>query len=259
MKIWIVTLLLVSFSIVAQKPVDAIFIRETPLKAKTFIGVDNFKAMYLIDKDVLYKKDNAKTISYNNLQLGSITSANVSNPLKINVFYRDFNTVVILDNRLAEIFKLDFNTIEPYRSISCITSGHDSTLWVFNQITQQLELYDYKTHVSRAKTLPVSSPVLDIKSDYNNCWLLTEDYLYQYNYFGILINKIKNEGYIAISENNENIILKKGNLLYYLKKNTDAIVPIKLPNLLINQFSVTNETLYIYNNEFLKEFQLKTN
>ena len=259
MKIWIVTLLLVSFSIVAQKPVDAIFIKETPLKAKTFIGVDNFNAMYVIDKDVLYKKDNAKTISYNNLQLGSITSANVSNPLKINVFYRDFNTVVILDNRLAEIIKLDFNSLEPYKSISCVSPGHDSTLWIFNQITQQLEIYDYNIQKTRAKTMPVSSSVLDIKSNYNTCWLLTDNYLYQFNYFGTLVKKTKNDGYTAIAEDNENIILKKNHSLYYLKKNTNTIVPIHLPNLLIKQFSVTNETLYIYNNETLKEFQLKTN
>lgn len=259
MKIWIVTLLLVSFSIVAQKPVDATFIKDTPLKAKTLVGVDNFKAMYVIDKNVLYKKDDSKTISYNNLQLGSITSANIYNPLKINLFYKDFNTVVILDNRLAEIIKVDFNTLEPYRSLSCVSSGHDSSLWVFNQITQQLELFDYKNKLTRANTLPVSSPVLDIKSNYNTCWLLTADYLYQYNYFGTMIRKIKNEGYTALAETNENIILKKVNLLYYLKKKTDTIVPIKLPNLLIKQFSVTNETLYIYNNESLKEFQLKTN
>ena len=134
MKVCVYILLLATFSIVAQNPIDATFIKDTSLKDKTFIGVDNFKSLYYIDKDVLYKKNDTKTISYNNLQLGSITSANISNPLKINVFYKDFNTAVILDNRLAEIFKLDFNSIEPYRSISYISSGHDSTLWIFNQI-----------------------------------------------------------------------------------------------------------------------------
>jgi hypothetical protein len=191
--------------------------------------------------------------------LGNITSANASNPLKINVFYRDFNTAIILDNRLAEIFKLDFNSIEPYRSISHISSGHDNTLWLFNQDTQQLEVYDYKNNITRSKSLPVSNTVLDIKSNYNYCWLLTKDYLYLYNYVGTLLSKTKNNGYTSMDESDGNIILKKDNNLFYIKKDTETVVSIVLPNLLINQFSVTNETLYIYNNETLKQFQLKTN
>jgi hypothetical protein len=44
-----------------------------------------------------------------------------------------------------------------------------------------------------------------------------------------------------------------------MKSNQDEILPIITPNLLINQFLVTNETLYIYNSETLQQFQLKTN
>lgn len=251
--------LFLPFLIVAQEPIEATFISETNLKAQTLVAIDNFKTLYYINNNVLFKKDDTKTISYNNLQLGNITSANAYNPLKINVFYRDFNTAVILDNRLAEIFKLDFNSIEPYRSISHISSGHDNTLWLFNQNTQQLEVYDYKNNITRSKTLPVSNTVLDIKSNYNYCWLLTKDYLYLYNYVGTLLTKTKNNGYTSMDESDGNIILKKDNNLFYIKKDTETTVPIILPNLLINQFSVTNETLYIYNNETLKQFQLKTN
>ena len=259
MKYSLFTFLLISFSIAAQKPIETSFIGETPLKAETLVAVDNFKSLYYINNNVLYKKDNTKTISYSNLQLGHMTSVNASNPLKINVFYKDFNTAIILDNRLAEMFKLDFNAIEPYRSISFISSGHDNTLWLFNQDTQQLEVYDYKNNLTRSRTLPVSNTVLDIKSNYNYCWLLTIDYLYLYNYVGTLLIKVKNEGYTSMEESDENIILKKDNDLFYLKKNTNSLVPISLPNLLIKQFSLTNETLYLYNNEILKQFQLKTN
>ena len=42
-----------------------------------------------------------------------------------------------------------------------------------------------------------------------------------------------------------------------LPKNNSEIIPITHPNLLINQFLVTNETLYIYNDEKLRRYQLK--
>ncbi len=259
MKNYFLSFLFISFSIVSQEPIEAVFINETVFKAERLIAVDNFKSLYYTNNNVFYKKNDTKTISYNNLQLGTITSANAFNSFKINLFYKDFNTAIILDNRLAVIFKIDFNDIQPYKNVSYISTGNDNTLWLFNQDTQQLEVYDYKNNITQAKTLPVKSNVLDMKSNYNYCWLLTDKYLLIYNYFGTLISKITNQGFTALDESDENIILKKENTLFYLKKNTETIVPIDLPNLLINQFSLTNETLYIYNNKTLKQFQLKTN
>ena len=103
----------------------------------------------------------------------------------------------------------------------------------------------------------MQSAVLDIKSNYNYCWLLTQKHLYIYNYFGSLLKKIKNEGYQEFVNYNENLILKKGNTLFYLKQNSDEIKPVKTLNLLINQIFVTNQTLYIYSTKTLHELQLK--
>ncbi|GAA4799629.1 hypothetical protein [Litoribaculum gwangyangense] len=249
--------LALSCSIFGQETIETSFVKETPLKVETVVNIDNFGTIYYIENDVFNKKTLDRTITYNNIQLGRLHSANAFNPLKINLFYKDFNTVIILDNRLAEIFKIDFNAITPYKNITHISTGFDNTLWVFNQDLQKLELFDYKTQTTRALTVPVQSPVLDLKSNYNYCWLLTEKYLYMYNYFGSLVLKIKNEGYSTLVESNENIILKRDNNLLYLKRSSAVPVPIKMPNLLINQFFVTNETLYIYNQEILQQLQLK--
>jgi hypothetical protein len=259
MKFTIYILFVFSVSIVTQDVIETTFVKKTAFKADDIIAIDNFGTTYFISNNVFHKKDGTKTVTYNNLQLGNINSANAFNPLKINLFYKDFNTVIILDNRLAEIFKIDFNALNEYKNVSHISTGHDNTIWIFNQDLQKLELFDYKTRTSRAQTVPVQSAVLDLKSNYNSCWLLTENYLYNYNYFGSLVNKIKNNGYTSLVESNENIILKKGDLLFFFKKNSDNSLPIKIPNLLINQFFVTNETLYIYDNETLQEFQLKIN
>ena len=89
--------------------------------------------------------------------------------------------------------------------------------------------------------------------------MLTTDYIYKYNYFGSLLYKIENKGYTSLIESNGNIYLQKENELYLLKKETENIVQIRIPKLLINQFLVTNETLYIYDDEFLHEYQLLTN
>ena len=258
MKFLLYLFVFLPYSITSQEVIETSFVKKNVIPAKAIVGLNNFDTpFYISTNNVFTTTRNHTEFTYNNIQLGPITSANVFNSLKINLFYKDFNTVVILDNRLSEMFKIDFNAIQPYKSVSNISTGYDNTLWVFNQDTRQLELYDYKTNGTRAQTLPVKSDVLDLKSNYNYCWLLTKESLYIYNYFGSLIKKIKNIGYTSIAEDNGNIILKKENNLFYLKKNTDRIIRIELPNLLINQFFVTNESLYIYANETLQQFQLK--
>jgi len=260
MKHFLYILLACCFSVHSQERVEATLIKKTELQADAFVSVTNFDTTFYILDNVLFKhNDETKgiDIGYNNFQLGNITSANTFNPLKINVFYKDFNTVVILDNRLAEIFKVDFNTLSDYKNISHVATGSDNTLWVFNETTQQLELFDYKTNTTRAKTLPIKHPVLDMKSNYNYCWILTEDSIYKYDYFGNLLKKIKKEGFTSMAIKDEDLVLKKDNTLFYLKKDTEKDIPIALPNLLINGFFATNETLYIYNLETVFEYQLK--
>lgn len=240
----------------SQNSLDVKLVDKIKLQEDNLVQIDNFNNVYFVGENALVKQTNDSEFIYNNRLLGQIHIVDVFNPLKVNLFYRDFNTVVVLDNRLSEISKINFNTTKPYRIISHISTGNDNTIWCFNQNTQELELFDYRTNTTKAKTLPIAENVIQITSNYNTCWVLTKNYLYVYNYFGSLLKKMKNDGYHSISESNGNIVMQKDNSLFYLKNNTGNVIPIKLPNLLIKQFFVTNETLYIYDDEFLHQYQL---
>ena len=259
MKLFSYFFLFVSFSMFSQESIDAELLSKEKFKNDQIISVDNFGTVYSLDNNTLYKTVNNNSINYSNVQLGEIDRVDLFNPLKINLFYKDFNTVIVLDNRLAEIFKIDFNFNENYKNASFISTGNDNTIWVYNQDSQQLELFDYKANNTRVVTLPILSNIFDLKSNYNYCWLLTKDYLYQYNYFASLVLKIKNDGFTEIAQTNGKLLLKKDNSIYYLEKDSSTPIKIKLPKLLINAFFVNNETLYIYDNEFLYKYQLKIN
>lgn len=253
-------LLLLPFFAFAQQSIETTFVNKTELNVEIFVGIDNFETTYYLNNNELFKTENGNVVStYSNILLGQITSVNTFNPLKIVVFYKAFNTIVILDNRLSEMFKLDFNTIQPFKDITHITTGIDNTIWLFNQTTQQLENYDYKANVTRIKALPIQSEVIDLTSNYNFSWLLTKDYLYSYNYVGSLLSKIKNTGFTKLIQTNGNLILQKENQLFYLPKDTEVFLELKIPKLLIKQFFVINETVYIYDDEFLYQYRLKIN
>lgn len=250
-------ILFVSVSLFSQEKIEFKHISTEKLNVDQMIGIDNFGVQYYISNAIFYKKDNEKIINYSNVQLGEISTAKVFNPLKINLFYKDFNTVVVLDNRLAEITNIDFNTLSPLRQVTHISYFNDNTIWLYNQDSQQLEVFDYITKKSKGKSLPITGSVLDLTSNYNNCWLLTNTHLYTFSYFGSVISKLPHSGYTQLEENNDNLFLLKENTLYFKSKNDEEIRTLNLPELLIKQFFVTNESLYIYDGENLHQYQLK--
>ncbi|MCX7551764.1 hypothetical protein [Xanthomarina sp. F2636L] len=256
MKTVLYFIFFISYSIFGQEPIETTFVSKIPFEADCLIGIDNFGTVYYINKNTLYKIEDKNNYSYSNVQFGKITSANSFNPLKITVFYEDFNTAFILDNRFAEILKIDFNSLEYYKNVSFVSTANDNALWVFNEDIQQLELFDYKTHKIRATTLPIQSKALDLKSNYNYAWILTEKFLYKYNYFGSLVYKIENMGYTSLVESNDKIFLVKNNSLTFFNESEKVYQLIETPELLTKQFLVTNETVYIYDSKILHKFQL---
>jgi len=255
----IVVILLLSFNTVfTQSSVSATFLKEEPLKVDHLVGLDSFDTRFYINGITFYKKSNTMTYDYSNVQLDAISYADTFNPLKSVLFYQDFNTIIVLDNRLAEITKTDFNVLSPLRLVTHISSGNDNTIWLFNQNTLQIELFDYLERKTRITSLPISSEVLALESNYAHCWVLTKDFIYKYHYTGGLIYKIVNDGYTQLKENNNNIFLLKDKSIFYKPKNSDEISLLFSSELLINQFLVTNETLYIYNEGNLQQYQLKT-
>ncbi|MBT8253377.1 MAG: hypothetical protein KJN68_05345, partial [Bacteroidia bacterium] len=136
------------------------FIDKTILNADMLVNIDSFGTIYSIDGDTFIKTQGTQNIYFSSIQLGNITSANVFNPLKFPVFYENFNTVVILDNRLAEITRVNFNDLTPFRLVTKISAGFDNAIWIYNQNTQQMELFDYLNRKTRIKSLPISGEVI---------------------------------------------------------------------------------------------------
>lgn len=251
--------MLIPFIVSSQHTIQAELTNQYPADNFSFVEVDNFGTTYYIKENTFHKVTPQERLDYSNYQLGNPSSANIFNPLKICLFYQDFNTLIILDNRLAEIFKIDFNQLQPYKNVIMVSPGNDNNIWVFNLISQSIELYDFKNNAVKAKTLPINEKPLDLISNYNYCWLLTDNHIYKYNYFGSLIYKIKNKGFEAIKQFNDSLFLLKQNTIYKYNESMQEFTQITIPKLLIKQFFVNNESLYIYTNKTLKQFHLKYN
>ncbi len=226
------------------------------LDAEKFIGVDFHDNSYYIKDQILFKKTNHSLFNFKDFQLGEIYSVDISNPMNIAVYYQDFNVVVLLDNKLSEIERINFNTIFEFINTSQVSIAANNSLWIFNLDLQQLELYNYRSQNKTIVSQPFNGEIIQQVSNINYCFLMTEKYIRAYNIYGSLIIKIPNEGYQKISQLNENLIVKKDNDLYYINKETQETAKIKSPEISIKDLQLTEEFLYIYNENKLSKFKL---
>ena len=113
------------------------------LENKTYIGFDGLGNNYYIKENVFSKQNESQVWEYKNVALGKITSVDYVNPLKIVVFYEDFNTIITLDNQLNEIQKLNIFDIDNTIFASKVGLASQDQFWIYNSLTQQIMLFDY--------------------------------------------------------------------------------------------------------------------
>lgn len=232
------------------------FVEKIDLEADTFIGIDSYNDMFYIKDQVLYKKTAASLFNFKDFQLGAIQSVDIINPMTIAVYYSDFNTVVLLDNKLTEVERINFNELTDFVNTSNATLAANNSLWIFNIDLQQLELYNYRSQNKVLVSLPIQGEVLSQASNFNYCFILTEEKIRAYNIYGSLLTELDNDGFEKIFQLNENLVALKNNELYFIAKENKQIDKIKSPEINIKDLQLKQDFLYIYDGEKLHTFTL---
>ncbi len=126
-------------------PAQENFILEKNISVRAdFFSVDNLGNIYAVLGSQIqkYNPDGEPVFSYSDKIRGSITSIDVSNPMKILLFYKNNLQVVFLDNTLSqqgEPVELDKMGLQ---QASLVCSSINNGLWVYNQGNFQLVRLD---------------------------------------------------------------------------------------------------------------------
>lgn len=105
---------------------------------------DHLGNVYTVNEDELTKfLPNGKMAGrYSNLRLGSISHLDVSNPLKILVYYRDFQQIVFLDNQLS----VNSNAVSleemGYEQAELVCASANNSFWVYDKQNNELLRFD---------------------------------------------------------------------------------------------------------------------
>lgn len=210
--------LIITSNLIAQSSINCIKVDSINLeRAEEFVGKDNLQNYYYVVNNELFKKNKSKAYNYKNLALGEIHDIAIENPLQIILLYKNFNTVVLLDNQLNEVQKIDFNSINQNLIITSIGFGGQNKLWFFDSVSQKIGIYDLITSSIKFLSTPLKGNITKKMTTYNLFYFVNENKEYQsISIFG----KIENLGYLPPNDNfcflNENKIIFTTNNSFYL-------------------------------------------
>ena len=106
-----------------------------------YATTDNLGNLYLITQQNAIEKyapDQHLLCRYSNNRLGATTWLDVTNPLKVLIWYADFRTVVFLDRNLTQLGELNLLQ-KGYPEVRTVAATADGNIWLYDELAFQLK------------------------------------------------------------------------------------------------------------------------
>jgi hypothetical protein len=246
-------------SLSAQEPVIPVKLLSNALAGpQRYLGTDAFGWKYTIVENEFRKEKDNKTMRYKSVSLGEIYKADLQNPLQIILFYRKFNTAVLLDNQLNETTRINFSNVPQPLIAEAVGLASQNRLWIYDITTQQLGLYDLIQKNFKTITPPFSDNIKYYQNDYNYFyWIDTSNKCFMVNLFGNVgaLGLIPDYDQIQLLSSSEAII-KKGNALYLYNLETQTQKPIALVEKSFQSFHYTAQILSIFTDSEINTYKI---
>ncbi|MEO7264925.1 MAG: hypothetical protein ABIW38_08435 [Ferruginibacter sp.] len=234
----------------------------------SYLDADVLDNIYLITETNQLRKLNSNgdsIASYNDVKkYGNPSLIDVSNPMKILVYYRNFSTVVMLDRLLTFRNSINLRKLNIF-SVKALSISYDNNTWVFDE-----QDYKLKKISDEGKLLQessdwriimdaVPSPTQIIDRDKFVYLYDSSKGFYVFDYYGSFKNNIPlfNWHNSTISKNRIMGFANDSLLLYDLTINRQS--SYLLPGILKNCLSIKaiNSKLYALKNEGLEIYRIK--
>lgn len=258
-KIFLFFFILQLTAIFAQQQnlkVAVISIQKTD--ADVFVGFDGMGTVYYLKNNVFYSKNKKELWQYKNVSLGKPTKIDIQNPLKIMLFYENFNTVILLDNQLNETQKINFSENDVPIVASAAGNASQNRLWIYNSLTQQIGLFDFLKNTFQSITPPIQGNLKQYQSDFTIFqWIDSELNWYSCDVFGKItsLGKVPDFNQIQIIDSNDLIFTKDGSLLLRdLKKN--SMYTIENVEKSFTNFFYKDQILSIFTNQEITNYKI---
>ncbi len=198
--------------------------------------VDNLNNIYLLNHNNQVKKLDDKYDSaavFNDVRrYGDIYLLDVSNPLKVIAYYKDFNTILVLDR-----FLNTRNTIDLRKSgilqAKAVAQSYDNNYWVFDELDNKIKKIDDNGNV----LLESADFRILFSEQYDPVQLIDKDgllYLYDpkngwlvFDYYGAFKQRIQVTGWKDVQVTGKNVQGRDNIFLYFANPKALDIQQVK--------------------------------
>ena len=204
----------------------------------TDFTVDNLGNLYLISQNGQLKKYSPTGDSmavFNNLRrYGKLHSVDISNPLKLLLYYRDFQTVVILDRFLNTRSTVDLRKAGLYQ-VKAVAQSYDNNIWIYDEQESKLKKVGDDGHILDQSTDfrllfdSVPSPAYIIDQNKQLYLYDSSKGVYIFDYYGAFKKRIQFTGWTDFAVINQTILGRDGKFLYRYEPGTLDLKQFPLP------------------------------
>ena len=236
-------------------------ISETVLDAEKFVGADELGNLFYMENQVFYRQSGKRIFSFSNVDLGAITSVDVGNPFKILLLYKDFNSVIILDNNLNELSeRLDFTGETQFNNVLFVGNSSQNNIWLYAD-DNKLHLYNYETLSEELQTQAMTFYEDDFKpmslvSTFKRVWIQSENEVLEFNEYGNYIRTYPIANADQIFPFQKGILVLKDGAIEYFFEEQRRVVKLDFKGTM-NNISVSGSSLFIYDGKKVSQYQLR--
>lgn len=248
-------LLLCSFLLCAalsaqDAAIPATLLSDAPSGKGRYIGTDAFGWEYAIIDNEFIKQDvsHNRVLKYRNVALGEISRVDLQNPLQIVLFYRRFNTVVLLDNQLNETTRINFSDVPQPLIAEAAGLASQNRLWLFDINTQQIGVYDLAQNTFKPLTPPFADAIRYYHNDYNYFyWVDATGKCFMVNLFG----KVTQLGTVPVMDQVQlltpnTVLYSKDGAVYFYRLDTNTQSAVTVPEKSFKSFQYADQILSIF-------------
>lgn len=230
--------------------------------------VDNLDNIYILSSGNQLKKLNSNGDSiavFNDVKkFGQATLIDVSNPLKILLYYKDFSTIVVLDRFLNVRTTIDLRQQNIFQ-VKAIGLSYDNKIWLYDEQENKLKKIDddgkllLETPDFRLLFGEAPSPQKIFDEDKYVYLYDSAQAVFVFDYFGSLKNKILITGWRDFKVVGKYIYGATGDTLHRYEINSFRVDDWKMPEELKNSraFNFTTDRLYALKGNELEIYSLR--
>ncbi|WP_343529666.1 hypothetical protein [Flavobacterium sp. MC2016-06] len=246
-----------------NQKINAVSVSHYTIDVDEFLGYDSFGYSYQIKNNVFSKTKGSEIFEYKSVSLGRITKVDLQNPLKIVLFYEDFNTVVLLDNQLNKMTEINFSQSNIPIVVTFIGMSTQNQLWIYNALNQQIGLYDYLNNEYKTVSTPLTDAIKYYQTDFNTFyWIDKKNNWFSCDIFGktTALGQTADFDKIEII-NAHQYIFSKANLLYFTDishTNGNVVSRIEILEKTFDKFCYKDQILSIFTTKEILNYKIVT-